>query len=133
MLVLYNYIEIKYIEMMKTFYQFIISEATPPSAPPASGAPPGGSAPKGGTPPAPPSGGPPMSLGGPPMGLGGGPPMGGGLGPGPSPSLGGPPAGDPSQGQTGAAPVKKLNAKDVWTALEKSLKSKSRQNERDSL
>jgi len=115
---------------MQTFHQFIFSEATPPPGkPPATGA-----APIGAGPSAPPMGAPMggPSPSGPPIGLGGGgppPPMGG-------PSLSSSMGAGPDQGQNPNAPVtiQKLSSKDVWEALEKSLKSfKSRQGKKNSI
>ena len=103
---------------MKTFHQFLISEAvpTPPGPPGGAGGPPPSSAPAG-PPGAPPGlGGPPMGGGGPPPGLGG--PPGGGMSMGP---------GMPGEGQpqAQAVPVKRVDALDLWRLLRKSLDKKS--------
>ena len=116
--------------MMKTFYQFLYSEATPPSS--------GGPQAKGpvsptpsGTPASPASGpvgapapaGAPVGLGGPPLGMGG---------PGPAPSLGGPmgdPMAQPPQAGGNSVVVKNIKSSDVWKALENSLKSKKSRQE----
>ena len=105
---------------MKTFHQFLISEAVPapPSPPRGSGGPPPSSAPLG-PPGAPPGlGGPPMGGGGPPPGLGGPPGGGRSMGPG----LGMPGEGQP---QAQAANVKKVGSHDLWNLLRKSLDKKT--------
>jgi hypothetical protein len=100
---------------MQTFYQFI-TEATPPPAPPSNAGPLSSGPSK-----SPASTGAPTIPSSPPMGIGGGPPM-GGLGP----SLGGPlgpPMGGPEQGATSnSVSVQRIQSKDIWTILKKSLK-----------
>lgn len=119
---------------MKTFYEFLFSEATPPPATPKDSGGKSGPAPSG-KPSSLPSGfgsGMPPGLGGPPMGLGG-PPIGGvgGIGAlgGPSPSLGGGPSPDGQQAPPGPK-IQKIDSDDVWGLLKKDLEGPKKKESR---